>query len=88
MLSRRALVYGEEQMIFKCREHTIHDDGRYAIHGRGGREHYDLSTNSLAGQGATKDRLLGQCCQITLFYSFQGIFDLTDNFATIAGIAL
>ena len=87
VLSRRMIVYGEQQLSFKCREHDEYEDGRYSIHrwGTGGR--YDLSTDALTDQQLTKNEVLKRWYELTALYSIRDLFEPRDNFATLSGVA-
>lgn len=87
VLSRRMIVYGMQQLSFKCREICSYEDGSYIRYkwSDGGR--YDLSS-PLVGQGFSQEDILSRWYQLTQEYSYRDVYDPTDNFAALAGVAL
>ncbi|KAI1495105.1 hypothetical protein F5X96DRAFT_688162 [Biscogniauxia mediterranea] len=87
VLSRRMIVYGEAQLSFKCRQSIVHEDGSFHIYswGKGGR--YDLSYDALSDPALTAATVLARWYSLSHQYAIREIFDPTDNFATLAGVA-
>ncbi|KAI0595421.1 heterokaryon incompatibility protein-domain-containing protein [Biscogniauxia sp. FL1348] len=87
VLSRRMIVYGEAQLSFKCRQSIVHEDGNFHIYswGKGGR--YDLSYDALSDPALTAATVLDRWYGLSYQYAVRDLFDPTDNFATLAGVA-
>ncbi|RWA10463.1 hypothetical protein EKO27_g4650 [Xylaria grammica] len=88
MLSRRMVIYGDEQMGFNCRERSNWEDGAYDIPRWNSKEHYDMSSDMVLGDSLTKETVLNRWHEITMAYSLRYVYDPTDNFATMSGVAL
>ncbi|KAI0162344.1 heterokaryon incompatibility protein-domain-containing protein [Xylariaceae sp. FL1272] len=86
-LSRRLLIYGKEQMFFECREQKNNENGTYIFHRWQGKRYFDLSVNFGLNSDITREEVLERWYAITYEYSLREVFDPTDNFATMAGIA-
>ncbi|KAI1749443.1 heterokaryon incompatibility protein-domain-containing protein [Xylaria castorea] len=70
----------------KTEEGAAHDDLR--IPGWNSKKYYDMSADLVLSQSVTKETVLQRWHQITQAYSLRYVFDPTDNFATISGVAL
>ncbi|KAI0446383.1 hypothetical protein F4803DRAFT_41737 [Xylaria telfairii] len=88
MLSRRMMIYGQEQMLFSCRERVNHEDGSYHTRRWGHKQYYNLSTDIVLSESLTKETVMKRWHEITMKYSLRYVYDPTDNFATMSGVAL
>jgi hypothetical protein len=86
VLSRRMIVYGMQQLSFKCRHISWYEDGSYTRYkwSKGGR--YDLSS-PLASRRFSQEEILARWYQLTEEYSSRDVYLPTDNFAALAGVA-
>ncbi|KAI2621820.1 heterokaryon incompatibility protein-domain-containing protein [Hypoxylon sp. NC1633] len=88
VLSRRMIVFGMEQLSFKCRERNDYEDGHAGLYEWGKKGRYDLSTDFSTGDGKpSKDVILRRWYDLTRDYSICEIYDPTDVFATLSGVA-
>ncbi|KAF2143125.1 uncharacterized protein K452DRAFT_247513 [Aplosporella prunicola CBS 121167] len=87
VLSRRMMIFGKEQLSFKCREHSQFENGAYYHYkwGEGGR--YDLFTNVSATERFGLSDILDRWYELAGQYSLRDVYDPLDNFATVSGIA-
>ncbi|KAJ9605660.1 hypothetical protein H2200_009509 [Cladophialophora chaetospira] len=88
VLARRMIVYGEQQLSFRCRHRSDWEDGNYILYrwSAGGR--YDISADALKDPHLTKEAILKRWYALSMHYSTKDIFDATDNFAALAGVAV
>jgi hypothetical protein len=86
VLSRRMIIYGMQQLSFKCREISWFEDGSHQRYkwSNGGR--YDLSS-PLAGQRFSQKEILDRWYELTQQYSCRDVYNATDIFAALAGVA-
>ncbi|KAH9993139.1 heterokaryon incompatibility protein-domain-containing protein [Xylariaceae sp. FL0662B] len=87
LLSRRMIIYGEEQLSFQCRERKDHEDGSYDNFKRGVGDRYDLSTDDLAERGLTEADVLKRWYELSRMYAVRDLYDPTDVFAALSGVA-
>ncbi len=87
-LARRMVVYGEQQLGFKCRQRSDWEDGGYTLYrwGSGGR--YDISAAALEDPSLGKEDIMKRWHQLTMQYSTKNVFDPSDGFAALAGVAV
>ncbi|KAK5994163.1 hypothetical protein PT974_07604 [Cladobotryum mycophilum] len=88
VLSRRMVIYGEEQLIFKCRTRTDYEDGGYGVHewDKGSRR-FDPSAGPIVNQHLSQREILEEWYKLTIQYSIRNLWDPTDIFATLCGVA-
>ncbi|PHH90197.1 hypothetical protein CDD83_4296 [Cordyceps sp. RAO-2017] len=81
ILSRRRLVFGEEQLSFHCGQRVDFEDGTYVSHAD--KEEWD----TFATNASSRD-VLSRWYDMIREYSRREFSDPTDNFAALAGVAL
>ncbi|KAI5927180.1 heterokaryon incompatibility protein-domain-containing protein [Camillea tinctor] len=87
VLSRRMIIYGEQQLSFRCRQCIVYEDGDFHIYRWGASGRYDLSYDALLDPNLTTSTVLKRWYELSHQYATRDLFDPTDNFATLAGIA-
>ncbi|KAK8087914.1 hypothetical protein PG997_002875 [Apiospora hydei] len=85
-LSRRKVTFGEQQLSFKCRHSNIYEDGSYVTHVPGNWLR-DLSIRPSADRKVEPMDVLKRWYELTMQYSLTEVYDPTDNFATLCGVA-
>ncbi|KAL7928817.1 heterokaryon incompatibility protein domain-containing protein [Trichoderma chlorosporum] len=88
VLSRRMIVYGEEQLSFKCRTRLDYEDGGYTVYQLSQERRFDPSADLTANQHLSQREILEQWYGLTILYSIRNLWDPTDIFATLCGVAL
>ncbi|KAK8093729.1 hypothetical protein PG997_000414 [Apiospora hydei] len=85
-LSRRKVTFSVQQLSFKCRHSNIYEDGAYVAHVPGNWLR-DLSIRPSADRKVEPMDVLKHWYELTMQYSLTDVFDPTDNFATLCGVA-
>ncbi|RYC66019.1 hypothetical protein CHU98_g224 [Xylaria longipes] len=83
ILSRRMLVFGTEQLSFRCRECVDFEDGRSRPCGDE-KEWYDYT---ISRDWTLRANVLKAWYEVAIEYSKLDFFDPYDNFAAISGVA-
>jgi hypothetical protein len=89
LLSRRSIVYGAEQLCFRCQEQTHFEDGTISASEAKEAGRYILTDFAKTGADpvATKEMMLRRWYSLVDQYSFRSIFDPHDIFAALMGLA-
>ncbi|KAL2760199.1 hypothetical protein ACRALDRAFT_1059923 [Sodiomyces alcalophilus JCM 7366] len=93
LLSRRILVFGEEQLFFQCRTGTQYEDGESVLHGPDGTLSppmlgvFPPTTNVDADPSERREWALRQWYEIVEQYTMRRLSNPHDIFAAIASIA-
>ncbi|KAI2621817.1 heterokaryon incompatibility protein-domain-containing protein [Hypoxylon sp. NC1633] len=83
ILSRRMLIFGTEQLSFRCRECIYFEDGKFRACGDRN-EWYDYT---IPKDWTRRADVLNAWYEIAVEYSKRDFFDPCDNFAAISGVA-
>jgi hypothetical protein len=83
ILSRRMLVFGKQQLSFRCREQVEYEDGNWRLLS----DKTELYDYTIPKDWTLRAVVFRCWYDITMQYSMRDFFDPHDNFAAISGIA-
>ncbi len=86
LLSRRSIVFGAEQLCFRCQERSVFEDGEVTAN-REGRYILNEFPSRMTDSVAHQETMLRQWYWLVDQYSFRSIFDPHDIFAALMGLA-
>ena len=82
------VVYGEQQLSFKCRVRSDWEDGSHTLYRWDTGNRQEVSAAALDDPNLTNEDILTRWYHLIQQYSTKNVFDPSDGFAALAGVAV